>query len=340
MTAQWARYRLKFHETAITSREKLDFKDTYYLRLSDARGRYGYGECALFRGLSCDDVPDYEAKLSLACQELSKGKMPQWLNDFPSIEMGVHTALRMLQTGIEPLVPDGIKTNGLVWMGTKDQMTQRAEAKSRQGFDVIKMKIGALEFDDEVDMLRDFRALHPALHLRLDANGAFSPSEALEKLTILSAFNVEYIEQPIRAGQRELMREICEKSPIPIALDEELIGLNSHHERERMITEVRPTYIIIKPALVGCEGAKDWANLAHQNGCGLVVTSALESSLGLYGVAQLFNEIDYNPLTAQGLGLGNLYENNLPEMTYLKNGRIFFKQRAKISFPSELVWNH
>lgn len=322
LRAEWARYTLRFRFTAITSRESMSEKLTYFVRVydTDCPERVGVGECALFRGLSADDTPDYEAVLARACRNICR--FPDAVTEgYSSIRFGLETALADLESGGE-MKPfpgrwaDGgseITINGLVWMGSRDEMHRRIEEKLRAGFRCVKLKIGGIDFDREVELLAGIRdRFNPGqLELRLDANGAFTPENALARLDTLAKFGIHSIEQPIKPRQWETMHRICRQSPINIALDEELIGLTDPNEMARMLDAISPRYIILKPALCGgFSGADRWIELAAERGIGWWATSALESNVGLNAIAQWVSQ--KNPAMPQGLGTGALYHNNIP----------------------------
>lgn len=326
MKASWCRYRLDFNFVARTSRESLTHKYTYFIRVTDDHGRTGIGEAALFPGLSCDDRPGYERKLDEVCRGIDGFVR---LRDWPSIQMGVESALLSLGgDGIlfdSPWIRDArpLVINGLVWMGSREEMMRRMEEKVRAGFRCVKIKIGGIDFPSELEMLRELRAIAPRVELRLDANGAFSPSEALQRLDQLSRFDIHSIEQPVRQGNLTEMARICRQSPIRIALDEELIGLNDDDSRRRMLETVRPDYIILKPTLVGGFSACDeWIALADEVGAGWWATSALESNVGLGAIAQWV--ASRRPSIPQGLGTGQIYSNNTPPSTILRGDEMFY----------------
>lgn len=322
LKAEWTRYTLRFRFTAITSRERMSEKLTYFVRVTDTAcpDRVGVGECALFRGLSADDTPDYESVLDGVCRNLER--FPEAMPEgYSSIRFGLETALADLKTGgdMKPFPgrwADGrseITINGLVWMGTRDEMHRRIEEKLRAGFRCVKLKIGGIDFDREVELLAGIRDRFSAnqLELRLDANGAFTPENVLKRLDTLSKFSIHSIEQPIKPRQWEAMSRICRQSPIDIALDEELIGLTDPDEMARMLDAISPRYIILKPALCGgFSGADRWIELAADRGIGWWATSALESNVGLNAIAQWVSQ--KNPTMPQGLGTGALYHNNIP----------------------------
>ena len=277
------------------------------------------GECALFRGLSADDRKNYEEKLEEVCQRIEEVKMEE-LEEWSSIRFGVEMALQDLAMGGRQLYfpsafTEGrlaIEINGLIWMGDKSTMLQRIQQKLEAGFHCIKLKIGAIDFEAELSLLQYIRERFSCekVELRVDANGAFAPEEAMSKLEALAAFGLHSIEQPIRQGQWEEMAHLCRETPIPIALDEELIGVYGRKKKLELLEKVQPQYIILKPALCGgFSGAREWIELAEKRGIGWWVTSALESNIGLNALAQWVATLG-NPMP-QGLGTGQLYTNNL-----------------------------
>lgn len=292
-------------------------KDTYYIKVWDEAcpESYGIGEAALFRGLSADDRPGYEEKLSEVCRNIDRfAADPALLDDWSSIRMGLETALSDLHNGglRTPFANqlDPIRINGLIWMGDLQTMKERVDRKLSEGFSCIKMKIGGIDEEDEISLLRYLRQRAPEVEIRLDANGAFTPSDALRRLQRLAEFGVHSIEQPIKAGQIDEMARLCACSPIPIALDEELIGIPADGRRE-LLERIRPAYIVIKPTLCGGFGGTDqWIAEAERLGIGWWVTSALESDIGLNAIALYVS--CYRPVLPQGLGTGELYSNNIP----------------------------
>ncbi len=342
MRAQWAPYRLDFRFLARTSRESMRHKHTYFVRVSDSDGRSACGECALFRGLSADDCDDYEHELARRCAE------PESIADctYSSIRFGIETALeslsapaslaagtRMWKSGELP-----IPINGLIWMGDKLEMTRRIDAKLAEGFKVLKLKIGGISFDDELDLLKYVRSQYAPdrLELRLDANGSFSGSDAMRRLEALAPYAVHSIEQPVKAGQPELMARLCASSPIPIALDEELIGVTPEAEMRQRLEYIRPAYIILKPALCGgLSGARRWVAAAEATGTGYWFTSALESNIGLDAIAGLAAGCGVS--MPQGLGTGELYINNVEGPVYRSGDKICFNPQRPWILP-KLDW--
>ena len=332
MKAAWQKYRLDFRFTAITSRDSLTTKDTYYIKVWDECQPevVGIGEAALFRGLSCDDVPEYEQVLDDVCKHIDRyvGDASA-LAPYPSIRFGVETAVRDLTRGGKKHLYDSawadgessIEINGLIWMGDRETMSERINAKLNEGFRCIKVKIGGIDFNQELELLRHLRAMAPSIEIRLDANGALHPDSALKHLDTLSAIGIHSIEQPIRQGHWSEMARICAQSPIPVALDEELIGLNDADVRARMLDIIRPAYIILKPTLIGgVQASEEWISAARERGIGWWATSALESNIGLNAIAQWV--ATQNTDMPQGLGTGQLYYNNVASPLTLTGDRL------------------
>lgn len=321
LKAAYTPYNLIFKEPAMTSRSTMTSKLTYFVKIWDESKHEvaGIGECALFKGLSFDDRPDYEDRLQQACRNINQFNAEDF-KDYPSIVFGIETALSDLKNGgkLAPFHSSNfsegypIIINGLVWMGNKSEMVSRVEDKLNAGFKCIKFKIGGIDFNDEIDMIRSVRKQFSVneLEIRLDANGAFSPNDALAKLYQLAEFEIHSIEQPIKPRQWHAMKEICLNSPIDIALDEELIGLTDADEQTKMLDTINPAYIILKPSLCGgFSGADNWIKLAQERGIGWWATSALESNIGLNAIARWVDQ--YSPTMPQGLGTGGLYTNNI-----------------------------
>ncbi len=334
MKAAWQKHTLHFKQASGTSRGVLRSKDSYFIRLSQ-NGQTGIGECGLLRGLSADDRPDYTSTLDRLMQQLEneeKNLLPS-LREFPSIQAGLEMALLDLKSKKHQLFPSAftqgaatMPINGLIWMGDVAFMKKQVVQKLEQGFGVLKMKIGAIAFAEELAILQSIRKEFSPneLQLRVDANGGFSAAQAPIILQQLADLEVHSIEQPIAKGQWEAMGELCAQSPIPIALDEELIGLWDATHREEMLRTIKPQYIILKPSFVGgfaqCE---KWIDLVKKHQAGWWVTSALESNVGLSAIAQ-WNFKQNNPV-ASGLGTGALYTNNFKSPLYVKQGEIGYE---------------
>lgn len=337
MRASHCPYQLQFKRPGGTSRGVLTQKETHFLILE--RGdSFGIGECGLFRGLSADDRPGYSAQLDYVCGQIRAGEevLPSSLEDWPSIRFGLEQALRSLESkdpmALFPsafLEGEPLPINGLIWMGSAAYMQEQIEARLADGYRCLKLKIGALDFETEVGLLRQLRQRFPAdsLELRVDANGAFAPEQALQRLQTLAAFKLHSIEQPIRAGQWEEMAALCRKTPLPIALDEELIGVHHPDQQEALLDAIRPQYIILKPSLLGGYAAcEHWIQLAEARGIGWWVTSALESNIGLNAIAQWTATL--NTDLPQGLGTGSLFTNNFESPLYTGGGCLHYRKSA------------
>ena len=320
MKVSYRKYVLDFKQPSGTSRGVLRQKETFFIEIRNG-AQNGIGECGLFRGLSSDDVPHFEEQLTKVCAALEKGVDATLLYaDFPAIRMGVEMALTSFAANAPFHLYDTpfsngeqpISINGLVWMGSIDFMRQQVFDKIEEGYNCIKLKIGALDFERECQLLAEIRARYsPAeVTLRVDANGAFSSEEALQKLERLSPFGLHSIEQPIAAGQFEAMKKLCAQTPIPIALDEELIGVLDVTDKAALLDKIEPQYIILKPSLLGgFTAAEEWIALAEARNIDWWVTSALESNIGLNAIAQWTATL--NTSMPQGLGTGGLFTNNM-----------------------------
>ena len=339
MTASYQKYTLNFKQPSGTSRGILKTKDTWFIIIA-SEGKKGIGECGMFRGLSIDDRPDFEAVLNWTCKNIFLGKevLISKLKEFPSMQFGVEMAFLDLENQFPfELFPskftegtDEIPINGLIWMGSEAFMKQQIQAKVEEGFTCIKLKIGAIDFQTELDLLKSIRTHFSAdeIELRVDANGAFTPIDALEKLKRLSDYNLHSIEQPIKQGQVEEMAKLCELSPLAIALDEELIGVYGIESKQELLEKIKPQYIILKPSLVGgFSGTLEWISVAEKLNIGWWITSALESNIGLNAITQ-FTYTLKNPLP-QGLGTGSLYTNNFDCPLEIIKGQIHYNPSQK-----------
>ena len=340
--ATYYKYILQFKTPSGTSRGILKTKETWFLYLSK-EGEFGVGECGLFRGLSIDDRPDYEDKLKWVCNNIELGLdilLAKTIH-FPSIQIGLEQAFLSLQsTSPYKLFVSNftesnkaIDINGLIWMGDREFMNDQIKEKIAQGFRCLKMKIGAIDFATEVQLLASIRKEFSIndIELRVDANGAFKPSEALEKLKILSNYDLHSIEQPIRQGHYQEMALLCEETPLPIALDEELIGVFDVTKRTKMLQIIKPQYIILKPSLVGgFKESLEWIELAKKSGIGWWVTSALESNIGLNAIAQWTATIKSS--MPQGLGTGGLFTNNFDSPLEVYKGGLYYNKNKNWNF--------
>lgn len=338
------KYALKFITPGGTSRGVLTEKETYILIGKDnATGYVAYGECGLFRGLSSDDRPGYEQILKEICERLpvEKAEVLKDLQAWPSIYFGVETLLRDMEAGSQHILfagafskgIEGITINGLIWMSDESSMRSQVKSKIEQGFACIKMKIGAIDFESELSVLKSIRQefSHKDISIRVDANGAFQPKAALEKLFRLSIYDIHSIEQPIAAKQWQEMARLVEQSPIPIALDEELIGIYEPDQKEEMLATINPPYLIFKPSLIGgFDGTTEWKDLIEARGGQWWITSALESNIGLNAIAQ-FTAFQGNPLP-QGLGTGALYSNNFSSPLFIDNGKLYLSPDKQWNF--------
>ena len=331
---------LHFKQPAGTSRGVYTTRKIWLLTV-EHDGRTAIGECAPLPQLSCDDIPDYEAVLRRFCDIIeATGSIPyDEMRNYPSMLFGVETALAQLSRtdGLLYDTPfshgeEGIPINGLVWMGTHDEMLSRLKEKLALGFRCVKLKIGAIDFAKELDLIQHIRKhfSREEVELRVDANGGFTPDVALERLQELARYDIHSIEQPIMAHQWSEMAQLCQLSPLPIALDEELIGVNSTDEKIRLLDTIKPQYIILKPSLHdGVAGTREWIALANERGIGSWITSALESNIGLNAIAQLAANIYGSKITMpQGLGTGMLFTDNIPMPLEIRNDCLWITKRS------------
>ncbi len=333
---------LHFKQPAGTSRGVYHVRRSWFITITDEQGRQGMGECAPLPRLSCDDMADYGEQLRLVCDHFcDAGEADlERLRPFPSMLFGLETALQHLHAGSFRLFDTpfgrgetGIPINGLVWMGTHDEMLRRIDEKISSGFRCIKLKIGAIDFDSELSLLQHIRRVFKKeeLEIRVDANGAFNPGEAQKKLELLAAYDIHSIEQPIRQGQWQEMARLCRAGIIPIALDEELIGVNEPSRKEALLDTIQPAYIILKPSLHGgMGGTKEWLTMARQRQIGSWMTSALESNIGLNAIAHLA-ALEYGPeiTMPQGLGTGQLFTDNIAVPIEIRHDKLFYLVKSE-----------
>ncbi len=347
---------LVFKKEAGTSRGVMTERRSWFVKITDEEqpGVEGYGECAPLPGLSVDDRPDFEQQLESICalfNELDLEVFPFNLSIileqvipecFPSIRFGIETALLDYMNGGERVIykndfsagKKGILMNGLIWMGSYEDMLAQVEVKLAQGFSTLKMKVGAIDFEQELRILDSIRKRFSPeeITLRVDANGAFSPEDVQDKLRRLAAFGLHSIEQPVKAGQLELMAEVCASSPVPVALDEELIGIFDYREKFALLKKIQPPFIILKPGLLGgFQHTKEWIEIANRLNIGWWITSALESNIGLNAIAQF--TASFNNELPQGLGTGQLYHNNLESPLRIDNGHLYYNSAASWELP-------
>jgi o-succinylbenzoate synthase len=347
LKAEYKKYTLKLKFDVGTSRGVLKERDVWYIKIYEPENPtiFGIGECAPLKGLSHDDIPEFETVLSEILEttgSLSSIGDPQEILktveelvpvEFPSIRFGLETALLDLNNGGRRMIFDNdffrgnkaIPINGLIWMGDKISMVKQVREKIRAGFNCIKRKIGALDFREECEILDYIRVQYSGKkpELRVDANGAFSLDTAMEKLRVLKDFDIHSIEQPIEAGEPDRMASLCAMSPVPIALDEELIGHYTHEERASLLNKIKPSYVVLKPTLLGgFSQTAEWIRIAEETGIGWWVTSALESNIGLNAIAQF--TANYKISMRQGLGTGMLYHNNIKSPLAVQKGMLSY----------------
>ena len=338
LTARSEEFHLIFKESVQTSRGVIDRKSGYLLKLAydHSPDIIGTGECSVLSGLSYDDKSEYDMVVDWLCRNvhLPYARLMEELIEWPSIRFGLESAMLDLKNGGSGLLFETpftrgerpICINGLVWMGDYKFMLRQINDKMKGGYKVIKIKVGAIDFEKELELISHIREQYDAsqLIIRLDANGAFSFAEALGKLERLAKYDIHSMEQPIRAGNIANMRDICANSPIPIALDEELIGHHRYQERLSLIDSVRPAYIILKPSLLGgFTACNDWIRVCSTYKVGYWVTSALESNIGLNAIAQYTASLGIDGL-AQGLGTGLLFNNNFPSRLRINRGELWY----------------
>ena len=355
LKADFLPYTLHFRFEAGTSRGTLTQKTSYIIRLYDEENpaSMGYGECGPLPGLSYDDRPDFADQLASYCQEFNEMDLElfSWnvgivLNQiispqFPSILFGFETAMldflaggrRVIRASEFTTGQRALPINGLVWMGSPAFMQQQIDEKLQAGYTTLKLKIGALDFEQECDLLARIRERYTAdqITLRVDANGAFGPTDAMTKLERLAAYHLHSIEQPIRAGQPDLMADLCQHSPLPIALDEELIGQMEYVHKFKLLKKIHPQFIVLKPTLLGgLRHCDEWIELANRLGIGWWITSALESNIGLNAIAQYTAQFKH--LLPQGLGTGQLYHNNVGSPLFTNQGYLHYNPALSWDF--------
>lgn len=334
-----------FKQPSGTSRGVLTEKHAWFIHLweENAPQIIGLGECSVIPDLSPDfkDFESYETKIKelvvlfIEQQELTKDlhSFYKSIEQFPSILFGIEMAYLDLKNDGKALFFDTdftlrqkkIPINGLIWMGDKSFIEKQIEEKLAQGYTCLKMKVGAINFETEFEILAALRQHYPKekLILRVDANGAFSVDEALEKLNRLATLDIHSIEQPIKQGQAQQMAELCQTSLLPIALDEELIDITETAAKKALLESIKPPYIILKPSLHGgFTGCREWIQLAEAQNIHWWMTSALESNVGLNAIAQFASCYDLD--LHQGLGTGSLYVTNTPTKLKVEGGFVWF----------------
>ncbi len=344
-------HRLKFKGPAGTSRGTLYEKQVYYLVIrNEKNGNTGIGESTTIPGLSIDDRSDCKNRLQATAKAIEQGEdlvtLKNKLTSFPSIIFGLEIAFKDLENGGKRLIfptsfangPHSLKINGLIWMNDYQTMLSQIHEKIEQGFDCIKLKIAAIAWDKELSLLEEIRANYSAnsLEIRVDANGAFPSDTVMAKLSELAYYQVHSIEQPIATNNTKAMAEICRESPLPVALDEELIGYHDRDQKVKKLDTIQPQHLILKPSLIGgFEQADEWIRLAEERGIGWWATSALESNIGLNAIAQWVAQ--WKPEIPQGLGTGGLYTNNIPSPLEIDQGHIYINKNK--SWNLNPIWN-
>lgn len=332
-----APYQLFFQKPAPTSRGVLTARTIWFVRVwrSEAPDLVGWGESGPLPNLSRDDYEDFGALAEQFCARFNGAQIDSfdaaqtWVQqiawELPALAFGVEMALRDLRTGAQRRWWDtpfargesALPTHGLIWMDDVGGLLRQIEAKIAAGFSVIKLKIGALPFEEELALLRTVRSAYPDIEIRLDANGAFAPAEALDRLDALGPLDIAFVEQPVRVGAWSVLADLCRHSPVPIALDEELIPIRSPQERDALLSIVRPQFLIIKPTLLGGFAAsKEWIDEAETRNIRWIINSLLESNLGLNAICQWTSAIGGAQI--HGLGTGGLFTNNIPSPLSLR----------------------
>jgi len=334
--ASYITYPLIFIRPAGTSRGVLEEKPSWFITLTSREGVRGIGEVSFIPGLSREDQPEMEIQLDHICKLISRGEMDpkQPLPSMPGVQFALETALRDMESGGERLLyrspftegQRGIPTNGLIWMGAKEFMINQIRDKMNLGFNVLKLKVGTLHFTEELDVVRWIRNEFGLgdLEIRLDANGAWKPDEAMEKMEHFARFSIHSIEQPIAPGQWDELARLCSESAIPVALDEELIVITDPQLRGTLLEQVKPAFIILKPGLLGgFTSASQWIERAKALGIDWWITSALESNIGLNAIAQWTSQLEVT--RHQGLGTGALYTNNINSPLQMSGESLWFR---------------
>ena len=332
---------LHFKQPAGTSRGVYTERRLWLVSISDG-DTVGVGECAPLLDLSCDALEPhiYNKVLRDFCDQMEQtGEIPyETMRDYPSMLFGLETAMLNLRRGNCLFDTSfargevGIPINGLVWMGSYEEMLKRLEEKLKLGFRCVKLKVGAIDFDKELDLVKRIRERfsHREVELRLDANGGFTPDEALYRLELLSQYAIHSIEQPIKQKQWAKMAELCRDAPLPIALDEELIGVNDPDGKRQMLRIIKPAYIVLKPSLHGgMMGCREWIDIAHEEGVGSWITSALESNIGLNAIAQFCSDVYGDAISfPQGLGTGQLFTDNIPMPLEIRGDKLWISKNS------------
>lgn len=336
LSASYKKHISEFITPGGTSRGVLTVKDSYIIEVFDELNPAikGLGEVSIIKNLSIDAVDELEQIVGFVCDNLN-GILPFYhtlLSNYPAVRFGLEMALLDLKNGGNQLYYPSkftheeapIVINGLIWMGNLSFMMSQIEEKIAAGFGCLKLKIGANEHADELNLLKQIRNVFNVsqLEIRLDANGAYHSQDALAVLNEFAHYDIHSIEQPIKQGQWQVMAHICAKSPIKIALDEELIGITNRASQKELLELIKPHYIIIKPSLLGGFKASDeWIDVAQNLDIAYWITSALESNIGLNAISQWCYTKDVK--MPQGLGTGKLFSNNFESPLYIREDKLF-----------------
>ena len=342
--ASCKKYILRFKQPAGTSRGIYTERASWFISVFDSGNsmQSGIGECAPLPGLSPELDAGFEDKLADTCGNIESycDLTPDALAGFSSIRMGLETAFRDYRNkGTKIFYRNGftegtrgIKINGLVWMGSPEFLDEQIRNKLKEGYACIKLKVGALDFDAELSLIKKTRKEYRAqdVEIRVDANGAFDPVKVMDRLDALAALHVHSIEQPVKPGQPDFLAWLCANSPLPIALDEELIGIESLNQKQKLINDIHPQFLVLKPSLHGgFGGCGEWIKLAGASNTGWWITSALESNIGLNAIAQWTSTLESH--RHHGLGTGQLFMNNFDSPLYINN--------AELKFDANKTWN-
>lgn len=344
LSASYKEHILNFKKTVRTSRGEMTQKSTFLLTIYDINHQEitGTGECSILSGLSYDDKTEYQEVLKWLCRDINRPykELMEELIEWPSIRFGYETAMLDLKNGGKKILfqsrytrgLEPIPINGLIWMSDYEQMFKQVGEKINEGYKVIKLKIGGIDFNSELALLKHIRETYDKdIVIRLDANGAFTCENVQSRLEALAAYNIHSIEQPIKPGNQARMRDLCVNPPIPIALDEELIGHHRYEEKESLINFIKPAFIILKPSLMGGFAAcNDWIKVCKEENTGFWITSALESNIGLNAIAQYTATLDTQDMP-QGLGTGALYADNFESNMVIEKGQLWYRRSKSLS---------
>ena len=350
MTAKYWGYTYQFIHPAGTSRGIMREKPCYFIEVT-CEGVTGRGECGILPGLSIEDISRYEEKLKNLCLELTALEPKKWkewaeistpdsdwydnYQHWPSIVFAIELALLQWKSLTRsnsswnlfdtPFTrrEKGLPINGLLWMGDKCFLNDQLDTRLIEGYRCIKMKVGSLESEQELDVLRTLRNEKPNIQIRVDANGVYDLETALINMAHMEKLNIHSIEQPCASGDINSLVKVSSEGRIPIALDESLIGVIDKKERDILLDRIKPHFIVLKPSLLGgIKSCEDWISRAKSRGIKWWITSALEGNEGLTGIAQWASSLrDLEGF--QGLGTGSLYSNNTPSKTVVRDGNIW-----------------